>query len=283
MSGPQNPHATETRRIGARPLPLLRHEAKTLRLMRAQVSKNQEYRPGLVSRFLEIGNGHYLRLRPLMIEWMVRAAEQFEIEEVTLHVAIQHVDKVLSEAFVAAKEVMLCSGLCLLTFAKKSDPVGFGAHVQAVKEFLRGNPATSIDKMNRLVHRLLEWEADPTPIQVLDVFMTILRRITSAPREEIDRYEMKTYNILHQLLYHAALTASASPQHIAAAALYLARKVSKSNSLWPQEYATATGVERSEIASLAGLLEGSLLLSAQLRGLSFDPALEVANVDGPTA
>lgn len=156
------------------------------------------------------------KTRSILVDWLIEVHTRFHLLPETLFLAINIIDRFLSEKVVQLDRVQLV-GITAMFIASKYEEV-LSPHVGNFKHVAdNGFSESEILSAERFILQTLEYDLSyPNP-------MNFLRRISKA-----DNYDIQTRTVAKYLLEISAVDhrfMSCAPSHVAAAAMYLARLI----------------------------------------------------------
>lgn len=156
------------------------------------------------------------KTRSILVDWLIEVHTRFHLLPETLFLAINIIDRFLSEKVVQLDRVQLV-GITAMFIASKYEEV-LSPHVGNFKHVAdNGFSESEILAAERFILQTLEYDLSyPNP-------MNFLRRISKA-----DNYDIQTRTVAKYLLEISVVDRrfmSYRPSHVAAAAMYLARLI----------------------------------------------------------
>lgn len=156
------------------------------------------------------------KTRSILVDWLIEVHTRFHLLPETLFLAINIIDRFLSEKVVQLDRVQLV-GITAMFIASKYEEV-LSPHVGNFKHVAdNGFSESEILSAERFILQTLEYDLSyPNP-------MNFLRRISKA-----DNYDIQTRTVAKYLLEISVVDhrfMSYRPSHVAAAAMYLARLI----------------------------------------------------------
>lgn len=156
------------------------------------------------------------KTRSILVDWLIEVHTRFHLLPETLFLAINIIDRFLSEKVVQLDRVQLV-GITAMFIASKYEEV-LSPHVGNFKHVAdNGFSEAEILSAERFILQTLEYDLSyPNP-------MNFLRRISKA-----DNYDIQTRTVAKYLLEISVVDhrfMSYRPSHVAAAAMYLARLI----------------------------------------------------------
>lgn len=184
------------------------------------------------------------KTRSILVDWLIEVHTRFHLLPETLFLAINIIDRFLSEKVVQLDRVQLV-GITAMFIASKYEEV-LSPHVGNFKHVAdNGFSESEILAAERFILQTLEYDLSyPNP-------MNFLRRISKA-----DNYDIQTRTVAKYLLEISVVDRrflAYAPSHIAAAAMYMARLILDRGD-WDETLAFYAGYTEAEIEPVLHLM-----------------------------
>lgn len=184
------------------------------------------------------------KTRSILVDWLIEVHTRFHLLPETLFLAINIIDRFLSEKVVQLDRVQLV-GITAMFIASKYEEV-LSPHVGNFKHVAdNGFTESEILSAERFILSTLEYDLSyPNP-------MNFLRRISKA-----DNYDIQTRTVAKYLLEISVVDRrfmSYRPSHVAAAAMYLARLILDRGD-WDATLSFYAGYNEEEITPVLNLM-----------------------------
>lgn len=184
------------------------------------------------------------KTRSILVDWLIEVHTRFHLLPETLFLAINIIDRFLSEKVVQLDRVQLV-GITAMFIASKYEEV-LSPHVGNFKHVAdNGFSESEILAAERFILQTLEYDLSyPNP-------MNFLRRISKA-----DNYDIQTRTVAKYLLEISVVDRrflAYNPSHVAAAAMYMARLILDRGD-WDETLAFYAGYTEAEIEPVLHLM-----------------------------
>lgn len=184
------------------------------------------------------------KTRSILVDWLIEVHTRFHLLPETLFLAINIIDRFLSEKVVQLDRVQLV-GITAMFIASKYEEV-LSPHVGNFKHVAdNGFSESEILAAERFILQTLEYDLSyPNP-------MNFLRRISKA-----DNYDIQTRTVAKYLLEISVVDRrflAYNPSHIAAAAMYMARLILDRGD-WDETLSFYAGYTEAEIEPVLHLM-----------------------------
>lgn len=184
------------------------------------------------------------KTRGILVDWLIEVHTRFHLLPETLFLAVNIVDRFLSEKVVQLDNFQLV-GITAMFIASKYEEV-LSPHVENFKQITdNGFSEAEILSAERFVLSTLDYDLSyPNP-------MNFLRRVSKADNYDIQSRTIGKYLMEISLLDHRFM--SYRPSHVAAAAMYLARLM-LDRGPWDKTLTHYAGYDEDEIEPVVQLM-----------------------------
>lgn len=194
--------------------------------------------------YMELQDELEWKTRSILVDWLIEVHTRFHLLPETLFLAINIIDRFLSEKVVQLDRVQLV-GITAMFIASKYEEV-LSPHVGNFKHVAdNGFSESEILAAERFILQTLEYDLSyPNP-------MNFLRRISKA-----DNYDIQTRTVAKYLLEISVVDRrflAYNPSHVAAAAMYMARLILDRGD-WDETLAFYAGYTEAEIEPVLHLM-----------------------------
>ncbi|XP_076958189.1 G2/mitotic-specific cyclin S13-7-like [Bidens hawaiensis] len=190
------------------------------------------------------------KMRAILVDWLIEVHNKFELQNETLYLTINIIDRFLAAETVARRELQ-CVGMSAMLIASKYEEIWAPEVNDLVQISDRAYEPIHVLVMEKRILGRLEWNLTvPTPY----VFLVRFIKAAAVPPEtavSVLQMENMVYFYAELGVMNYEFIIRFSPSMVAAAAVYAARATLNKSPLWQDTLELHTGFTESQVVDCA--------------------------------